>query len=622
MFHAGFDIVAGGYIGVDVFFVISGYLITSIILVEKMESRFSLSRFFERRMRRILPGLYLVCLISTPVAWMVLSPYEFRDYSQTLTSVPLFVSNMWIWFKTGYFSTSTELKPLLHTWSLGVEEQFYLLYPICLGVVFRWYRHRIAWAFVCGIIASLSITCWGIVNAPSAAFFFLPTRVWQLLLGGLIGWWHINYGHPNWGSKFAETVSVVGLMFIGIPIFFEPYLPWHPFSASVIASVGGAAIISFSSPATIVGRGLSKKLIVGIGLISYGIYLWHQPILAFARHLYGTDLTVAAISLLLAASILMGYLTWRLVERPIRQNVRLTQKQTYFLVGFVGLVILSLGVLGSTTDFHRKFYRGQLTVEQQRTFDQLSDAIATMGQIRQSGASSCSWLKEEVNQKALVQINECYEEFGKGVLILGDSHGIDLYNALLSTGKIPFLIAIAKAGCRPDTRMQHCPFAEVHKLISDYSGFFLGVLYTQSGATFFRDSHTSHLQTKAIEDTYSYLSKIGVKTKVYWLGPQPQLTRDIRSFDLFAPSIDVNYDVRFNSLDTYLTEFMSRKSDTSVSYLSKFQLLTFRNEDFLIDGRVTYSNRDHWSSYGEEIFGSRMVDKLTSLFYSSHNSSN
>src|SRR3990167_5854468 len=179
LFHAGFEIFSGGYVGVDVFFVISGYLIANIVMAEMSADRFSIVHFYERRARRILPALLLVVAVCIPAAYAFLLPSEMKEFGQSLVATMTFSSNILFWSQTGYFEGAAELKPLLHTWSLAVEEQFYLFFPLFMMLAWRWGRAWLTTLLVVVAIGSLALAQWGALNKPIAAFFLLPTRAWE-----------------------------------------------------------------------------------------------------------------------------------------------------------------------------------------------------------------------------------------------------------------------------------------------------------------------------------------------------------------------------------------------------------------------------------------------------------
>ena len=196
----------GGYIGVDVFFVISGYLITSIILPDLKEKKFSLLHFYERRARRILPALFFIVAISMPLAWLLLLPGDLTSFAQSVVAVSTFSSNFLFWSESGYFDTVAELKPLLHTWSLAVEEQFYILFPLLLMLTWRLGRRLLIATLAVVLVISLAAAQWGAYASPAAAFYLLPTRGWELALGALAAiylsdkkavgnQWSVSYTH-------------------------------------------------------------------------------------------------------------------------------------------------------------------------------------------------------------------------------------------------------------------------------------------------------------------------------------------------------------------------------------------------------------------------------------------
>ena len=186
LFHAGFSTFSGGFVGVDVFFVISGYLITTIIVDELGKGSFTLLNFYERRARRILPALFFVMLFTLPFAWFWMLPPDLKSFSQSLVSVALFASNLFFGLKSGYFDTTTELKPLLHTWSLAVEEQYYILFPVFLMLAWKFGKKWIISMLVMVGIISVLAAQWGSTTYPSYNFFFLPTRGFEILIGALI----------------------------------------------------------------------------------------------------------------------------------------------------------------------------------------------------------------------------------------------------------------------------------------------------------------------------------------------------------------------------------------------------------------------------------------------------
>ncbi len=351
LFHAGFSLFSGGFVGVDVFFVISGYLITTIILSEMEKGTFSLLNFYERRARRILPALFLVMLVSLPFAWFLLLPKDMKDFSQSLVAVSSFSSNIIFWLQSGYFGTASELKPLLHTWSLAVEEQYYVLFPLFL--MFMW-KYRKRWLLgVFFLIASISFIAaqWGAHHQPVAAFYLLPTRGWELAIGAVIAFYLLyrKQGFKTFLSHKSvnEVLGLFGLLLISYSVFaFDKTTPFPSFY-TLVPTIGTGLIILFSSSKTMVGRLLSVKPMVAIGLISYSAYLWHQPLLAFARHAtIFSKPNAFTLIVLVFLSFVLAYLSWKYIEKPFRSKDKFNRKSIFTYSLIASLAFIAIGLSG------------------------------------------------------------------------------------------------------------------------------------------------------------------------------------------------------------------------------------------------------------------------------------
>ncbi|WEZ83167.1 acyltransferase family protein [Rhizobium sp. 32-5/1] len=313
LFHAGIDVFSGGFVGVDIFFVISGYLITSIIIGEQEKGRFSILKFYERRARRIMPVLFFVLLCCLPFAWAWMLPMQMKDFGHSIIAVCLFVSNFLFWKETGYFAAAAEEQPLLHTWSLAVEEQYYLVFP--LFVMFCWRFGRKTLVAIIAIVAILSLLLadYGSVHFASANFYLPTTRAWELLAGSLTAF--ILSGRTQ---KPNEILSLTGLALILFSIVAYDELTPFPSFYALPPVIGTALIILFAAQGTLVARILSTAPMVGIGLISYSAYLWHQPLFAFARIRSLTEPSTALFLTLSVTSLVLAYFSWRFVETPFR----------------------------------------------------------------------------------------------------------------------------------------------------------------------------------------------------------------------------------------------------------------------------------------------------------------
>jgi len=344
LFHAGYQSFGGGFVGVDVFFVISGYLITAIILKEVESGEFTITRFYERRVRRILPALYCVLCLTFPVAWLLLTPSQLTSFGKSVAAIAAFVPNLLFWKTSGYFDQSAAENPLLHTWSLGVEEQFYILFPVGLAFVARFGR-KTAVASI-GVAAFLSFLLsemlWRNGHAMTG-FYLAPSRAWELLLGSAVALASsdkpVHVRAPEWMNNLLSVCGAISIL-IAIAFFSEdtPTPSWY----ALAPTVGAALIIAFGSQKTWVGRLLSIRALVGIGLISYSAYLWHQPLYVFFRiHQFQspTGLWAAALAF---TSLLLAFLSWRFVERPFRDRKAIGRSRLFTGAG-VATGVLFLG---------------------------------------------------------------------------------------------------------------------------------------------------------------------------------------------------------------------------------------------------------------------------------------
>ncbi len=414
LFHAGFGAFSGGYVGVDVFFVISGYLITSIIVSERRAGSFSIAKFYERRARRILPALTLVVLCCLPFAWFWMLPFQLEELGRGMAAVGVFGSNILFWLKSGYFDTAGAENPLLHTWSLAVEEQYYLLFPLLILALWPRGMRRLALS-LCGVGAISLGVAHLLRHDPSATFYLLPTRAWELVAGSLVAIRVDQRGLPQ--GRWNDPLAAVGLALILFGVFRYDEMTPFPSVWSAAPVAGTALVILFANGRTLTGRLLSLRPMVGIGLVSYSAYLWHQPLFAFAR-IRSTDSPSPWTMLALAAlCLLLAYVSWRHVEQPFRDRARYSRRHIF---SFGAAATALLIVLGAAAHFTEGF-KGRYTAEQLR---------AAASEPREGGAYVKHRYNAEVRDKAFTQLT-------KTLLLIGDSYAQDFYNMILETGAFP-----------------------------------------------------------------------------------------------------------------------------------------------------------------------------------------
>lgn len=344
IFHAGFSVFSGGYVGVDVFFVISGYLITNVVISELATGEFSLLRFYERRVRRIVPALFVVISTCLPFAYFVFLPTQLEDFAKSLIAVVFFGSNFFFWHATDYFAAAHSEVPLLHTWSLAVEEQYYLLFPIFLILIWKFGRMTVFWCIAALGIASFLLAEWGWRNAPAANFYLAPTRAWELLTGSVCA-----FAAVQTKRNANDVFAAAGLALILVPIFVYDTQTPFPSVYTLAPVIGTALIILFGSSESWVARLLSLPILVGIGLISYSAYLWHQPIFTFARLIAYSELSALTMAALSIVTLLLAWLTWYAVEVPFRRRIKpvFPERRGLFIAsGVAAAVIVTVGASG------------------------------------------------------------------------------------------------------------------------------------------------------------------------------------------------------------------------------------------------------------------------------------
>ena len=313
---------SGGFIGVDIFFVISGYLITSIILKELIcYNTFSLKYFYERRIRRILPVLLFILLASIPFAWLFLLPESFIDFSKSIISSLGFASNFYFHFSDlQYGGGPGLLKPFLHTWSLSVEEQYYLIFPFILIIVIKFYRKFLIHFIIFFFLISLFFADYGSRNYPSSTFYLIHARIWELLSGSILSYFEITLNRRGENKILKLCLPSIGFFLIIISIFYFNDEMRHPSYYTLIPIIGVSVILWFSNKNEIITKILSSRLFVSVGLISYSLYLWHYPIFSFSRITNFATGDILKKILLLIIILLLSIITYFFIEKPFRNK--------------------------------------------------------------------------------------------------------------------------------------------------------------------------------------------------------------------------------------------------------------------------------------------------------------
>lgn len=341
LYHTGLPLLGGGFVGVDVFFVISGYLITSLILDDLNQGKFSILRFYERRVRRILPALISMIAGTVAAGWFLLAPDDYRNLGRSAIAALLSFSNFFFFAEAGYFDTPAAEKPLLHTWSLGIEEQYYLVFPLLLLLLSKyWPRPRLAvTAVICAISLALCVAL--TADSPTAAFFLPQTRCWELLVGSLLAMWKPRLPATRWVVEAGATIGAALIIF-SIATFSDATA--FPGWTAAVPVIGAALIIFCADRNTVIGISLSHPVPVFVGKISYSLYLWHLPILAFGHYLGLGALSPLQTAFSLAATFIIAVLSWRWIEQPARNSDVISRAMLLRAVGVCGGLVYATGL--------------------------------------------------------------------------------------------------------------------------------------------------------------------------------------------------------------------------------------------------------------------------------------
>ena len=441
LFHAGFPIAKSGFIGVDVFFVISGFLITSILLKMQNDETFTLREFYERRIRRILPALFSIILISVPFGYFLMLPDDLENFGQSQIASVFSANNLLLWLTENYFSVRNEFKPLVHTWSLGVEEQFYIFYPVFFILAYR-IRKRIPILFSLTFLwlASFSLSAWcsvqisttphGIENLNAASFYLLPTRAFELLTGAIAFFALNNFESRGLSNYRLSAIKIIGFLIIISSGLFLPIGINYPNYWTLLPLLGTFMFLLVRSEKVITPF-ISQSIMLRIGLASYSIYLIHQPLFALYRLSKFEAPTTFEFIVLILISVFLGMFSLKYLETPFRNRSLVSYRKVISI-----LTIMAILILASGSQFVLKagYFRGAKFFPVETDLHRGQNA--------------------EFNMKPFAFKKDAFFESDKiHLLVFGNSQARDFVNALGTTSQISNLEVIYRDdfdGCFDD----------------------------------------------------------------------------------------------------------------------------------------------------------------------------
>jgi len=430
LYHYSLVGFSGGFVGVDIFFVISGYLITSIIVRECKEGQFTLLNFYERRARRLLPALFTVLTVTLALGLIIYPPVSLTSLAKSTIATIFFAANIYFQRQTGYFEPQAENNPLLHMWSLGVEEQFYLVYPLLIIAALRWLPKSLRRLSVIGLLLSFALCLLLTTKMQVFAFYSLPTRGWELLFGALAA---LSVIRPARNRRINEFLAWSGLVAITSAVFLlTAEMPFPGYRAAL--PVVGTVIVLVCAPGTIVKKFLSWRPLVLIGTISYSLYLWHWPIFVFSKFLAAGQLTAPLRFILVLLAILLATLSWKFIEEPFRKRANVSSQWVWALALAGALTITgvaSIIIVGG--GLPNRFETAAL---------ELADQEHAFSPYR----AKCHY----GNGALLSDRSPCEISQGYAALaVWGDSHGVELSYSLAQRSKTYSVIELTKSACPP-----------------------------------------------------------------------------------------------------------------------------------------------------------------------------
>ncbi|WP_233517003.1 acyltransferase family protein [Pseudotabrizicola alkalilacus] len=441
-FHANHEWVPGGFVGVDVFFVISGYLITRIIHDDLSVGKFSIWTFYARRMRRIAPVLVAVMIATMIAGSVLLIPPLFQNLQKAVTATAFFVSNIYFWSTVDYFAAAADLNPLLHTWSLAVEEQFYIFFPLMMILFARRGGNLLVWSIIAIFVLSLALSVGSSLSGrlSEANFYLLPTRAWELAAGSLLALARPKAVSLRGGGILAfggMALIVLSLFLINRDMPFPGYFAIPPV-------LGAALIIRYADKGNLAGRILSLPPFVWTGLLSYSIYMWHQPVLAFSRQAFMLDTGGIVIVPLLIFILVLSYFSWRWIETPFRRGKRNWSSRKVVTVSVVSLAALSISVMFTSND---AIFRMRYPEDIRRIYSFLD--YRETDDYRTQFRNGCFVSGQGTDGNFPYDACIVFREGLRNYLIIGDSHAAMLAVALSETAPDVNLIQATASGCLP-----------------------------------------------------------------------------------------------------------------------------------------------------------------------------
>jgi len=601
----GTKIFEGGFIGVDIFFVISGYLITRIISNDLDQGKFKFSTFYKRRVRRILPALVLVKIITIPFFIYFYLPLELKNISLQILYSLGFLSNFYFWKLEKDYSLEGLDSPFLHTWSLSVEEQFYIIFPLTLVLLKRKFAAYLIPIFIILIIGNLFVSNFLSKHFPTFSFYMIIGRLWEFFLGSIT----FLVEKKNYNKKIDTSLSlffsIIGLLLILSSLFFFKQSWSHPSLVTLLPLMGTILVLYFCDKRNFISSFLSFRPLVGIGLLSYSLYLWHFPILSL-MNLASTNKIINFFEVkFLLITFFMSTVSYFIVEKKLRKKSTKFRNVFFFVTGISILILVTNFIIVKNNG---------IILKKNELLDNIKK-VTTVDEKCKFNKSVNNFIND---LKFYEQISYCKSKYGKAVLIVGDSHGRDMFNIFAKFSNQQFIIGLNQGGCRPG--LKDCIYQNALKFIKNNKNLIQKLIFTHRGAFFLTEKSEKHNNSKwrlpvdeaQFNKTINYVEKLNKIYPLIFLGPHIEpgiVLNSIAIDDLVNKKLEKEYSHNINFDMEEVDKILEDKlKSLNIEYISKIKLIDFNfYNDFVVDGKLTFYDTDHFTDKGHEYFGKKIL---------------
>lgn len=636
LFHAFPSFFPGGFVGVDVFFVISGFVITKKISEETKDGKFSIVEFYCDRIKRLVPQFALVAYSTSLLALLFLTPQELINFVKSLISAASFGSNIYYWRTLDYFEAGQTNNLLLHTWSLSVEWQFYFAFPIVFSVLYRFGRGNLLLLMLATVVLSAAFSEIMLAKHSTFSFYMLPTRMFELLVGAIISIIYdskLEFRLPKMGKNILSSAALwIGLC--GLAFQVKNNVLGSPFpglNALWVVLLSSFVLIGLIYNNAYGGKIFTFAPLKHLGFISYGLYLWHYPMLELASLIHADRLSMVYfwIAFVIALFIVAEW-SGRLVERPIWRR-KTTFNLTLIIIGFGLLPALPFYLLIQNTSGLRESFITRLDKQERLNFSAI-ERFAKNDHLKNPVTGGCSELNnfsKEFSKKIL----DC-AKFRPTILIFGDSHAINLYNGLVRSPEINSkynIFALAAGGCALGNSYRHCDISEVTNFVTRNSSHFYRIMYAEAGFRQFMNVHEQQSErrdfitdtsilalrtdTEKLARIADELANLKAVDKLLWIGPWPEPHLYLNGIVAVKNLTEMDNSKTFGAFDklSLFSKHIASNHKEKLYYVDLQPYFSGSESRLYIDGCLRFSDKDHLSTCGEDFLAKVIITKFINI---------